>query len=143
MATEATVLLVEDDEHDVFFMQRAFAKAQINNPLVAVGDGLEAMWYLKGEGPYADRAKHPPAGLMLLDLKMARVGGFEVLTWLQEQPKLRATLKVVVLSSSNREADIRKALELGADEYLVKPFDTNGLADMVKDLSRRYLAAPQ
>lgn len=137
------MLLAEDDEHDVFFMQRAFGRAGVTQPIMAVNNGQEAIQYLHGEGNFADRSKYPAPRLVLLDLKMPLVDGFEVLSWIREQPGLREWLPVLVLSSSAQEADVKKALALGAHEYLVKPGDFNSLVGLVEEIKRRWLdAAP-
>ncbi len=139
MRSVAAVLLAEDEEHDVFFMRRAFSKAEIEDPLVVVTNGQEVMDYLKGQGPYADRDRYPEPKLLLLDLKMPLVDGFEVLQWLRQEPYWRDTLPVLVFSSSDQEVDKRKAFELGAHEYLVKPSSFDELVRLVEDLNRRWL----
>src|SRR5579883_2562317 len=96
------VLLAEDDENDVFFLERAFKQAQVLNPIHRVRDGEDAIDYLRGEGPYCDREKHPLPQLMLLDLKMPRKNGFEVIMWVREQPCLKR-LPIVVLTSSKED----------------------------------------
>ncbi len=133
------VLLAEDEEHDVFLMERAFRLSEIANPLVAVSDGQEAIWYLEGSGRYSDRSRFPRPCLLLLDLKMPMIDGFDVLKWIQAQPALRENLPIMVLSSSDHESDVRKAFELGAIDYLVKPMDFNGLLGLVRDLKRSWL----
>ncbi|HYG36819.1 MAG TPA: response regulator [Clostridia bacterium] len=143
MAEFAPVLLAEDDEHDVFFMRRAFAKAEVPNPLVSVPDGEQAISYLQGQGEFGDRAKHPEPQLLLLDLKMPLVNGFEVLAWINQQPHLRNMIPVLVLSSSAQEGDVQKAFDLGAHEYLVKPGDFNSLVGLVEDIKRRWLQPTQ
>src|SRR5678816_4089458 len=95
----STILLAEDNEDDIILMQRAFARARLANPLQVVHDGDEAISYLAGEPPYSDRLSHPFPLMLLLDLHLPKVNGFEVLRWLQAQPGLR-DLIVVVLTSS-------------------------------------------
>ena len=85
---QATILLAEDDQNDVFFMQRAFSQARLLNPLKVVRDGEETIQYLQGEGVYADRVQYPFPVLLLLDLRMPRRNGFDVLEWLRQQPGL-------------------------------------------------------
>jgi len=102
-----TVLFVEDDPNDVALTQRAFEQAGFVNPLHVVTDGEQAIGYLAGEGRYADRARYPLPILILLDLKLPRVSGFEVLTWLREAPGVRR-LPVVVLTSSGQSPDISR-----------------------------------
>lgn len=136
--SHGTILLVEDDANDFFLIQRAFRKANLANPLQVVGDGEEAVSYLLGEGHYADRSKYPLPVLLLLDLKLPRRSGLEVLSWLREQPVLKR-LPVVVLTSSKEPADINRAYDLGANSYLVKPLGFDALLDMVESLNLYWL----
>jgi len=115
-----TILLVEDDENDVFFMRNAFQEVGILNPLQVAVDGQAAMDYLSGNGGYADRERFPLPCLTLLDLKLPRVMGLGVLKWMREQPALK-TLIVIIFTSSRLGPDIERAYELGANAYLVKP----------------------
>jgi CheY-like chemotaxis protein len=132
------ILLAEDDENDVFFMERAFKQAQIANPLFRVKDGEDAISYLKGEEPFADRNSHPIPYLMLLDLKMPRKNGFEVIEWVRQQPGLKR-MPLVVLTSSKEDPDVNRAYELGANTYLVKPVKFEGLVEMMKTLHFYWL----
>ena len=133
-----SLLLAEDDENDVFFVERAFKQAQISNPLHRVKDGEEAMAYLRGDGEYANRERFPIPNLILLDLKMPRKNGFEVIGWLRQQPGLRR-LPVIVLTSSKEDPDVNRAYELGANTYLVKPVKFEGLVEMMKALNLYWL----
>jgi len=135
---EYVVLLADDDPNDVFLLQRAFQKTNIANPLRVVRDGEEAMAYLGGQDLYADRQLHPLPVLLLLDLKMPRKSGFEVLRWLRQQSGLKR-LPVVVLTSSNQNPDINKAFDLGANSYIVKPGGFDSLVEMVKNLNLYWL----
>jgi len=135
---EYVVLLADDDPNDVFLLQRAFQKTNIANPLRVVRDGEEAMAYLSGQDQYADRQRHPLPVLLLLDLKMPRKSGFEVLRWLRQQSGLKR-LPVVVLTSSNQSPDINKAFDLGANSYIVKPGGFDSLVEMVKNLNLYWL----
>jgi CheY-like chemotaxis protein len=132
------ILLVEDDENDVFFIQRAFQQANIGNPWKRARDGEEAISYLRGDPPFADRDKFPAPQLMLLDLKMPRKNGFEVLQWVRQQPGLKR-LPIVVLTSSREDPDVNRAYDLGANTYLVKPVKFEGLAEMIKTLNLYWL----
>jgi len=114
------ILLVEDDENDVFFFHRALAKAGLELPLQLVTDGEQAVQYLNGDGKYADRAAHPLPELIFLDLKLPYLSGMEVLEYIQKQPALNK-IEVIVLTSSPEERDRKRAFELGAKDYLVKP----------------------
>ncbi len=135
---QATILLVEDNLNDVLLMRRAFAKAQLPNPVEVVGDGDTAVAYLAGENQYADRRRYPLPVVLLLDLKLPRRSGFEVLEWLRRQPGLRR-LPVVVLTSSQEMADVNRAFDLGANSYLVKPVAPAALLDLVKTLGLYWL----
>jgi CheY-like chemotaxis protein len=129
----ATLLIVEDRPADVLLIRRAFMKAQIANPLQVVGDGVDAVAYLSGSGAFGDRQKHPLPALLLLDLKLPRKSGLEVLSWLRAQPDLRR-LPVVVLTSSKETSDVNRAYELGANSYLLKPVTFESLLEMIKTL---------
>jgi len=133
-----SVLLAEDDDNDVYFLERAFQQAQVSNPLCRVNDGVAAIRYLAGDGEYADRTKHPMPGLLLLDLKMPRKNGFDVLEWVRKQPGLRR-LPVVILTSSKEEPDVNRAYDLGANSFLVKPVKFENLVEMIKTLSLYWL----
>lgn len=133
-----TILLVEDDTNDVLLIGRAFRKANIANPIQVVSDGEAAVRYLSGEEAYADRDRYPLPMLMLLDLKLPRRSGLEVLEWVRQQPKLRR-IPVVVLTSSRENIDVNRAYDLGANSYLVKPVAFDGLLNMVKALNQYWL----
>ena len=117
---EKQILLVEDDENDVFFFRRALRKAELELPLQLVTDGEQAVQYLNGDGKYRDRAAHPLPDIIFLDLKLPYISGMEVLEFIQKQPAL-LKIEVIVLTSSPEERDRRRAFELGAKDYLVKP----------------------
>jgi CheY-like chemotaxis protein len=133
-----TVLLVEDDPDDVLLTQRAFKKANVANPLQVVTDGEEAVAYLSGQGRFADRGQYPLPMLLLLDLKLLRRSGLEVLEWLRAQPGLRR-LPVVVLTSSKESQDVNRAYDLGVNSYLVKPVAFDSLQEMVQSLGFYWL----
>jgi CheY-like chemotaxis protein len=139
---QGIVLLVEDNTQDVFLIQRAFRKASLNTRLHVVCDGEQAMTYLMGEGNYADRHHYPLPTVVLLDLKMPRKSGFEVLAWLRQQPGLKR-LPVVVLTSSGEAADVNRAYELGANSYLVKPVAFNALLEIVKTVDLYWVSLNQ
>jgi CheY-like chemotaxis protein len=126
-------LLAEDSQNDVFLMQQAFKKAGLPNPIQVVSDGQEAISYLKGEGRYSDRAQYPLPMAVLLDLKMARMNGFEVLEWVRKQPNLKRVV-VIILTASNRSSDADRAYDLGANFYLTKPGKFEDLVEMTKCL---------
>src|SRR5438034_11513986 len=114
------ILLAEDNENHVLLIRRAFEQAGLVNPLYVVSNGEEAISYLKGEGKYANRDEYPLPCLMLLDLKMPKKDGFEVLEWLRGQPGF-SSLRVVVLTTSEELRDVNRAYRLGANSFLTKP----------------------
>lgn len=127
------ILLVDDNPHDVVLIRLAFRRVGIIDTIQLVKDGTEAMRYIKGEGAYADRHQFPPPTLILLDLKMPQTSGFEVLTWIRNQPQL-AGVVVVVMSGSKNDEDIERAYALGANSYLVKPTKFEDMVKMMETL---------
>lgn len=115
-----TILLVEDNEDDAFFMQNALREAGIANPVRLLEDGRQAVNYLGGVGEYADRTAHPLPMIVFLDLKLPYKSGHEVLEWIRQQPQF-AKLIVIVLTSSNEPVDLNRAYRAGANSYVVKP----------------------
>ncbi len=145
MPGEAVILLAEDREDDVFLIRRAFQKGKISNPLYVVRDGEEAICYLAGIGKYSNRAEYPLPDLLLLDLKMPRADGFEVLRWVRGQPGLSA-LRIVVLTSSRDIRDVNQAYHLGANSFLVKPMDFDNFVEtcrVVRDYWLKTSQAPE
>ena len=132
-----TILLVEDEENDVFFLQEAMKKAGVLNPIRVASDGQQAIDYFKGAGKFGNREEFPLPCLVLLDLKLPYVMGLDVLKWIRQQSEVPAM--VVILSSSNEEADIATAYRWGANGYLVKPPEAGKLMDMVKSIKDFWL----
>ena len=137
---KTTVLLVEDNEDDIFFMRLAWEKAGVSHPLQVVQDGQQAVDYLAGVGKYADRQQFPLPCLVLLDWKLPYLMGVEVLKWIRSRSALK-TLPVLVLTSSVQASDIDRAYRLGANAYLEKPSDAAKLADLVKLIKSFWLSA--
>ncbi len=135
----STILLVEDDPGDVFRIQRAFRKTNLASSLEVVSDGEKAIYYLSGEELYQDRDRYPLPSLVLLDLKLPRVSGFEVLSWLRNKSNIKH-LPVVILTSSDQQVDIERAYTLGANSYLAKPPDPSVLLEMVQVLGLYWLS---
>jgi CheY-like chemotaxis protein len=134
-----TILLVEDDPNDILLFQRVFGRAYPTKPVQAASNGEEAVAYLEGQGSFADRRQYPIPALVFLDLKLPGISGFEVLTWVRQQPRLKR-LQVVVLTGSPLTIDIYRAYELGANSYLVKPVTPETLAGLAKSLKISWLA---
>lgn len=135
---ERRILLVEDDPNDVLLLRRAFRGVGLPEPGQVISDGEQAIAYLGGASEYADRELYPLPTLLLLDLKLPRRSGFEVLKWLREQQGT-SRLPVVVLTSSRERDDVQRAYDRGANSYLVKPALLEGLRDMVRMLDLYWL----
>jgi CheY-like chemotaxis protein len=131
MLDKKFILLADDDSNDVLLLERAFNKAGLGEWLRVVRDGDQAIDYLSGNGTYADRDQFPLPFLLLLDLKMPGTDGFEVLQWIRNQADLKRLL-VVVLTSSNLQADVDRAYELGANSYLVKPVSFEEMVHLIQ-----------
>ena len=142
MPEQPVILLAEDREDDILLIRQAFHKGGINVPLFVVRNGEEVVAYLKGEGKFFNREEYPLPSLLLLDLKMPRMDGFEVLKWIRTQPGLN-TLRVVVLTSSERIRDVNIAYNLGANSFLVKPMDFEHVVELTKILKDYWLRLDQ
>lgn len=142
METARTILLVEDNRNDILLVQRAFRKANLAHSIQVIEDGDSAVLYLAGGDPYTDRDQYPLPALILLDLKLPRRSGLEVLAWLKQQPDLKR-LPVVVLTSSGETIDIHRAYDLGANSYLVKPPSFADLKTMLESLNLYWLTLNQ
>jgi len=141
------ILLAEDHPEDVLLMRLALRRSGLTNPLFVARDGQEVVDYLGGEEPYSDRKSYPFPSLLLLDLKMPRLNGFDVLEWLQERSEFSG-FPIVVLSGSDLEEDVKKAKKLGAHDYRTKPSGVEAMVVMLHDLHARWLdghdsSAPQ
>lgn len=124
-----TILLAEDSQDDIDLFLHVMRKSGLRNPVIVVHDGEEAIAYLKGEGNFADRDKYPLPEILMLDLKMPRMNGFQVLDWIQTQEHLKKLL-VVVLSHLGETREINQAYDLGARSYLTKPVTTEDLVNL-------------
>jgi CheY-like chemotaxis protein len=139
MSPDSLILLAEDDENDAFLFRMALHKAGVLAPVALARDGEEAIDYLKGIGSYADRIQYPFPCLMITDLKMPRLSGFEVLAWIQSHlPPNR--LPAIVLSGSAEELDRQRAVDLGAKAYWVKPTDLANLVRLAHELNETWFA---
>ncbi len=138
MTEDSAILLVEDNEDDVFLMKHALQAAGVLNPVFHVGDGAKAVDYLAGRGDYADRTKYPLPTVVFLDLKLPFMMGHEVLAWIRQQSALEGLL-VLVLTSSDEPSDVRRCYALGANSYLVKPLSARQLLALAKALNWTWL----
>ena len=130
------VLYVEDDENDVFFMQKVWKALALPNPLEIVRDGKEAVDY------FADPAQPANLSLILLDLNLPSRPGLDVLEWIRQQPSL-CTLPILILTSSSHDRDVHTAYRLGANAYLLKPPQAKDLNGLVKGISDFWLQRNQ
>jgi CheY-like chemotaxis protein len=134
MEANFPILLVEDDPNDVWLVKHAFQSANISNPLRIVNDGQEAIDYLKGSGAFGDRGAFPLPKLVLLDLKMPRLNGFDVIGWMRQHYPWKLT-PIIILSSSALPQDVNRAYELGANAYMVKPADYRALERLFRTIA--------
>lgn len=141
-AVPATILHVEDDSNDALLFNHACKKAELTFELHTVTDGEEAISYLRGDADFSDRLRFPLPQLMILDLKMPRVNGFDVLQWVRSTDGLKQ-LPIVVLSSSNHQGDVQRAYALGANSFLVKPVSFEALIDLAKSIQGYWLMTNQ
>ena len=122
MDEDFIILLAEDEPNDALLIERALLRADIHNPVMVVRDGQEAIDYLEGIGPFADREQFPLPTLALLDIKMPKKNGLEVLEWVRHNGSGGLKLMpVIIMSSSSIQEDIDRAYQLGVNAYLVKP----------------------
>jgi CheY-like chemotaxis protein len=134
------ILLVEDSPDDVLLIERAFQRADLDHPLRTVTDGQKAIEYLEGVDDYSDRAAFPFPGLVILDLKMPGVGGFDVIRWMRSHPQAKL-VPIIVLSSSSLPSDVNRAYELGANAFMVKPADHKALERLLNTIGEFWLAS--
>lgn len=132
------ILLVEDNEDDVFLMKHALNGAGVSNPIFVVETGQQAVDYLAGTGAFQDRARYPVPVVVFLDLKLPLMSGHEVLAWIRSQRQFES-LVVVVLTSSNEPSDVRRSYSLGASSYLVKPLNARQVIDLAKAFNWSWL----
>ncbi len=135
-------LLVEDSSDDYILMERAFRKTEIPVLMKWVKDGHEAISYLSGEGKHRNRDLSPWPALVISDIKMPQMGGFELLAWMRTMPAVQR-IPFIMLSSSNHRTDINRAYDLGANSYLVKPGSFVALTQAVHFLKRYWLQVNQ
>jgi CheY-like chemotaxis protein len=138
MISQMPLLLVEDNEDDAFLMKRSFKIAGVDQPFYVVEDGQQAIDYLAGRGPYADRVTYPLPAFIFLDLKLPFKSGHEVLAWIRNQREL-SEIVMIVLSSSNQPSDLEEAYRLGANSYVVKPPATEELVRLAVAFKHYWL----
>jgi CheY-like chemotaxis protein len=137
-STYRPILHVEDNENDVFLLNRALSIADIAHPIQVVRNGAQAVDYLEGAAPFADRRNYPLPSLILLDWNMPQMNGLEFLAWRQHQPLFRR-IPVIMLTSVAQATDVTAAYEAGANGYLAKPLTFDGLVEVAKALRTYWL----
>jgi CheY-like chemotaxis protein len=135
---QAVILLAEDLPNDILLIRRALDNAGVKNPFFIVPDGEEALAYLNGVGKYSNRDEYPLPDILLLDLKMPKMDGFEVLRAVRKSKSFSA-LRIIVLTSSEDIRDVNRAYELGANSFLVKPLEFENFKSMMQTLSAFWL----
>ncbi len=134
----AEIVLVEDNASDIELALRALEKNNIKNPIQVIRDGAEALDYLFGTGDYANRSVSDRPKVVLLDLKLPKVDGLEVLRQIKLDPRTRS-IPVVIMTTSREDRDIAEGYRLGANSYIVKPIDFRHFVHVVKSLSAYWL----
>ena len=142
MKREQYVLMAEDDENDVAFARRAFAQMEIAALLHVVEDGQEAIDFLSGAGKYSDRNPQQLPSLLMLDLKMPRKTGMDVLKWIREQERLQ-TVPVIIFSSSVHPAEVEAAYRVGANAFVTKPSGSPERTELVRMIKGFWLTFNQ
>ena len=142
MEQKTDILLIEDNADDAGLTIRALRKNNFNNTLLHFNNGEDALDFIFGEGQYQQRDINDMPGLILLDLKMPKVGGIEVLKKLKADHRTR-NIPVVMLTSSKEDPDIQKCYDLGANSYIVKPVNFEGFAEAIKNLGFYWLLLNQ
>jgi len=135
-SSTTAILMVEDDPNDVFMLRRALDKEGLPFPVHVVQDGEEAIHYLEGHSPFSDRSQHPFPCLILLDLKLPRMNGLELLSWLRARDDFKE-LPVFMLTSSSEPQDRREAERFGVDAYRVKPLSFGELIQVAREIRRK------
>jgi len=138
MSGDGTILLVEDNQDDEALTLRAFQRNKIRNPIVCVRDGQEALDWLFGEGAHAGRDPADRPAVVLLDLKLPKVDGLEVLRRVRANPSTRLT-PIVILTSSREDRDRLEGYSLGANSYIQKPVDFEQFVDSIRQLGLYWL----
>jgi CheY-like chemotaxis protein len=132
------ILIAEDNDDHVSLLLRAFRKASLLNPVFVVRNGEEALDYLQGVGQFANRTAYPLPSLLLLDLRMPVMDGFDVLHWIRGNPDFRA-LRVVVLTASEDLRDVNRAYHMGVNSFLVKPMDLEDFVNFANAVKGYWL----
>lgn len=131
MNSKPIILHVEDEWDDQFMLQRTLKKENVLIDLRVANHGDEAVEYLSGKGKFADRTAHPLPALILMDIKMPRRSGLEVLQWMRNDQGCRG-IPVIMVSSSPLQTDMNRAYELGVNAYLIKPLAYLQVAEMLR-----------
>ena len=140
IVAERLILLVEDDPADVRLIQRAFEKTDVGARITRLPNGDDAVAYLAGHAPFDNRNNYPLPALLLLDIKLPRRSGFEVLSWLRSRKDGLQRIPVVMLTSSRHSVDVNRAYDLGANSYLTKPDTNEQLTKMLATFDQYWMS---
>ena len=133
------ILLVEDQDADAMLFQRAMQKSALKPPVVRVNDGDKAVEYLEGTGAYSDRGTYPHPSVVVLDIKLRRMTGFEVLEWIRSHPGDVSHTPVIMLSSSTMARDVASSYQKGANAFVTKPYSSSEYSRMTETLTAFWL----
>lgn len=125
------ILIADDDENDALALQKVLKKAEVRNPVMTVNDGSRVLELLKGDGKYRDRKRFPLPKILMLDLKMSRMDGFEVMEWIQVHKEFAGIL-IVVLNANGELQNIRESYRLGARTFLTKPCELADVCNLIR-----------
>ena len=142
MKNEIEILLVEDNSSDADLTMRALRKSNIANHILHVKDGAEALDFIFAKGKYSERAKDKMPKLILLDLKMPKVDGIQVLEKIKSDPRFK-NIPVVILTSSKEDPDIQKCYALGANSYITKPVESDNFFTVIKEIGLYWMILSQ
>jgi CheY-like chemotaxis protein len=140
MRNKPVILTVEDDANDQVFIEMAFRSSGVTCPIHIVGDGAEAIAYLRGDGEFCNRTKYPYPTIIMTDLKMPRVNGFQLLEFLKRNPEW-AVIPTIVFSASSDLDDIKKSYLMGASSYHIKAQNVSDLRSQLGLLYAYWITA--
>lgn len=135
------ILLIEDDPADSRLIQRALMQVGVPDPVLRLTNGEDAISYMRGDHPYENRRSYPLPTLLLLDIKLPKKNGFEVLDWIRKQLTPLRRTPVIMMTSSRHSMDVNRAYDLGVNSYLVKPETTEQLVGQCRIINEYWLSA--
>jgi len=131
------ILLIEDSDDDVFFFKRALGQAKLSNPVQVLPDAAQAIKYLEGSEPFADRTQFPVPRIVFVDLHLPSKDGFDLIKWLGDKPQFR-NLHIVAISGIGRIEDIDRAYQMGANSFVTKPIKPEDLQNLARGFATSW-----